>query len=129
VFLETIPKGATGKLQRIGLAEKVGLEAFDPVLVKVPHVAPRTPVEEVVAAAWAEVLRTDTPGIDDNFFAAGGDSITAAQLVSRVRDLLRVELPLLAFFDAPSVAGAAAEVEALLAVEQTAADGAGTAPA
>ncbi len=117
LFLEEIPKGATGKLQRIGLADRLGIPAFDPVRVDTPHVAPRTPVEEVLAALWGQVLRCDPPGVHDNFFAVGGDSVTATQLVARIRDSLRVELPLLGFFDAPTVAGAATEIELLMAAE------------
>ncbi len=117
LFLKEIPKGPTGKLQRIGLADRLGIPAFDAVPVDAPPVAPRTPVEEILAALWGQILRCDPPGVYDNFFAAGGDSVTATQLVARVRDSLRVELPLLSFFDAPTVADTAAEIERLLAAE------------
>jgi len=51
----------------------------------VEHVAPRTPLEEILAAVWAEVLRLERVGVHDNFFALGGDSILAIQAVTRSR--------------------------------------------
>ena len=116
-FLDVIPTGPTGKMQRIGLADRLGV-AFDarpPVVVN--YVAPRTPAEEIIASIWGSVMASDPPGIDDNFFDAGGDSTLAAQLIARVRDMLAVDVSLIAFFDAPTVAGLAANVEAAMALE------------
>lgn len=116
VLVDAIPKGPTGKPQRIGLAARLGIEADGgrAAASEVP-VAPRTPVEEIVAALWSEVLPQPPRGVHDDFFDAGGDSIRASQLVGRVRDALSVELTLLDFFDAPTVAGVAAIVEPQLA--------------
>jgi acyl-CoA synthetase (AMP-forming)/AMP-acid ligase II/thioesterase domain-containing protein len=80
VLLDAIPKGPTGKLQRIGLAEKLGDR------LKPPFVAPRTPVEERLAEIWASALGVARVGIHDNFFALGGDSLLAAQVLAQAFD-------------------------------------------
>lgn len=116
VFVDAIPTGPTGKLQRLGLAERLGVKAEVPV-DDLDLTPPRTPVEEIVAAAWADVMERPAPGVRRNFFALGGDSILATRLAARLRDLLAVELPLLALFDAPSVEGIAQAVEGLLGEE------------
>ncbi len=75
-------------------------------------VEPRTVIEEMVASAWAEVLKLDRVGIHDSFFTLGGHSLLATQVVARVRRTLEVELPLRAMFEAPTVAEFAKRIEA-----------------
>ncbi|HYP52459.1 MAG TPA: condensation domain-containing protein, partial [Pyrinomonadaceae bacterium] len=75
-----------------------------------PFVAARTPVEEMLASVWSEVLGVELVGASDDFFALGGQSLLATQMVSRVRELFRVELPLRAVFEAPTLAQLAARV-------------------
>jgi amino acid adenylation domain-containing protein/non-ribosomal peptide synthase protein (TIGR01720 family) len=77
-------------------------------------VAPRTPVEELLADIWTQVLYADRVGVRDNFFELGGHSLLATQLISRVRDAFRIELPVRAIFEQPVLAGLAQEVEAAL---------------
>ncbi len=110
LFLDEIPKGPTGKRQRIGLAEKLGLTATDPTVSSAAYVGPRTPVEETLVSIWSGVLAVDAVGIHDNFFQLGGDSILAAQVINRVRETLQVELPFLVFFQQPTVANMAVKI-------------------
>ena len=76
-------------------------------------VGPRTPVEEILAGIWSEVLRADHISINDDFFARGGHSLLVAQMVSRVRQALQVELPLRSVFESPTIAALADVIESL----------------
>jgi acyl-CoA synthetase (AMP-forming)/AMP-acid ligase II len=111
VLLDAIPKGATGKLQRIGLAARLGLVSPEADAPTHEYLAPRTPLEEILAAIWSDVLQVAAPGVLDHFFHAGGDSLLATKFVARVRAMLGVELTLLTFFDGPTVAHLAAAIE------------------
>ncbi len=99
VRLDAMPLLPNGKVDRLSLP--------DPGLVsgssEDTYVAPQTPVEEVLANMWAGLLRVERVGVNDNFFELGGHSLLAVQLISRIRDLLLVELPLLTLFEAPTV--------------------------
>lgn len=111
IFLETIPKGATGKPQRIGLAARLGIEVVQRSSSEEAHVAPRNEIEEIVASIWTEVLKGGTPSVTADFFDSGGDSIKAAQLVSRICASLAVEFTIENFFNAPNVAEVAEFLE------------------
>jgi amino acid adenylation domain-containing protein len=74
-------------------------------------VAPRTPVEGVLPGIWAEVLGLEQVGAYDNFFEIGGHSLTATQVISRVRRAFDIELPLRRLFETPTVAGLAVSIE------------------
>nr|MCU0507748.1 amino acid adenylation domain-containing protein [Anaerolineae bacterium] len=78
------------------------------------YVAPRTPTEERMAAAWSEVLGVEQVGAFDDFFQLGGHSLLATQLVSRLRVEFQVELPLRSIFESPTVAALAEQVDAAL---------------
>ena len=75
-----------------------------------PYRAPRTATEELLASLWAEVLGVSPVGVDDSFLELGGHSLVATQIVSRVRDLFAVELPIAALFESPTVAELALRV-------------------
>ncbi|HYH78800.1 MAG TPA: amino acid adenylation domain-containing protein, partial [Longimicrobium sp.] len=109
VVLEALPVTANGKVDR------AALPAPDTLGSRGTYVAPRTPAEERMAGIWAEVLGVERAGGEDNFFDLGGHSLLATQLVSRVREAFRTELPLRAVFEAPTLAELAGRVEALLA--------------
>ncbi|HEY6322315.1 MAG TPA: amino acid adenylation domain-containing protein, partial [Thermoanaerobaculia bacterium] len=108
VFLPALPLRPNGKLDR---------RALPP-----PHPGsgvtgrpPSTPLEEVVAAAWCEVLQREAVDVEADFFAAGGHSLLATQLASRLTRALGVPVPLRLLFEAATVARQAAELAALLA--------------
>jgi amino acid adenylation domain-containing protein len=107
VLLDALPLTANGKVDRQALARLD--PARQPEAERI-FVAPRDQVEERVAALWGEVLAIERPGVEDNFFEAGGHSLLAARLIGRLREAFQVELPLAALFDTPTVAGLAAAV-------------------
>jgi acyl-CoA synthetase (AMP-forming)/AMP-acid ligase II/acyl carrier protein len=100
VLLDSLPLTPNGKIDRKALPAP---DQFRPELGDT-FTAPRTPVEEMLAGIWAEILKLDKVGIHDNFFHVGGHSLLATQVVSRIRDALSVELPLRYVFEAPTIA-------------------------
>src|SRR5205823_4742839 len=100
-----IPKGPTGKVQRIRMVKQLGFGEASAAKseTRAQTVACRTEVEAKLVKIWEEVLRTEPIAVHDNFFELGGDSLTAAQIVSRVRDAFQFELPLSCIFDYPMV--------------------------
>jgi oxalate---CoA ligase len=103
-FLAELPKGPTGKLQRIGLAAKLGLDHPEQPVASQPFVAPATPDEIRLADLWRQVLLVERVGLHDNFLDLGGDSLLATRLISRIRDAFGVDLPIRAVFYSPTVA-------------------------
>jgi amino acid adenylation domain-containing protein len=82
--------------------------------------APRTPVEEMLAGIWTEVLSVEGAGAGDDFFSLGGHSLVAARVVARVRELLGVELPLREIFERPRLAELAERIAELRRPGETA---------
>nr|MDZ8007541.1 amino acid adenylation domain-containing protein [Nostoc sp. DedSLP05]MDZ8097380.1 amino acid adenylation domain-containing protein [Nostoc sp. DedSLP01] len=80
VLLESLPLTSNGKVDRRALPKP----ELDSTLLE-KFVAPRTPVEEMLAQIWAEVLKLNQVGIHDNFFELGGDSILSIQIISRAK--------------------------------------------
>ncbi|NNB93012.1 non-ribosomal peptide synthase/polyketide synthase [Corallococcus exiguus] len=108
VLLESLPLNANGKVDR------KALPAPDASAVaRAPSRPPSTDTERQLAALWADVLKLDTVGAEDDFFALGGHSLLATQVISRVRATFGMELPLSELFAAPTVAALAERVEAL----------------
>ncbi|HEX7182532.1 MAG TPA: amino acid adenylation domain-containing protein [Thermoanaerobaculia bacterium] len=116
VVMDALPLNANGKVDRRALPEPDWERSRGK-----GYAAPRGPLEELLAGIFAEVLRTEAVGADDDFFGLGGHSLLATQVISRVRELCRVELPLRRLFEAPTVAGLAAHVEAAQRAERGAA--------
>jgi acyl carrier protein len=108
VYLEELPVSPSGKVDRASLPEPQGAR---PDLER-EYVAPRTELEETVAAIAAELLGIDRVGVHDSFFELGGHSLLATQFVSRAREAFDIELPLRTLFEHPTVAELALEIEA-----------------
>ena len=115
-IVSEIPKGPTGKVQRIGLAARLGLAGR--VASARTFVAPRTPLETALAEFWAEILQVEQIGIHDDFFASGGDSLLAAHVLSHMYQITQVELEVSRFFEAPTVAEVARHLETLIQAGQ-----------
>jgi len=107
VVLESLPLTPSGKVDRRALPAPDGAR---PELEAV-YVAPRTPMEELLANIWAQVLGIGRVGVHDNFFELGGHSLLATQLISRLHEAFQVELPLRDLFESPTVAALAECVE------------------
>jgi acyl carrier protein len=100
VPLDSLPLTANGKIDRRRLSElsKPSSQNDD------NFVAPRTQLEEDLAGLWADILKVERVGINDNFFDLGGHSLLATRLIFRLREHFNVELPLRALLEAPSIA-------------------------
>jgi acyl carrier protein len=118
VFLDALPLTPSGKVDR----ESLPLAVQSSLDSGTDYVAPRDPVEHVVARIWGEVLKIERVSIVDNFFELGGHSLLATQVMSRVRETFRAELPLRKLFERPTVAGLAASVEEAISGDAAPAD-------
>lgn len=106
VMLDELPLMPNGKVDRRALL------AVEPTSLRTEsYVAPRTPVEEVLASIWADVLGTERVGVRDNFFGLGGHSLLATQVAARTREAFDVEVPVTYLFEQPNLEGFAALIE------------------
>jgi amino acid adenylation domain-containing protein len=80
-------------------------------------VTPRNPEEEKLVGIWTQVLRLDRIGVNDNFFELGGHSLIATQIISRIRNIFRVQMPLHSFLETPTIAGLAEKISQCPVVE------------
>jgi oxalate---CoA ligase len=108
VFVQEIPKGATGKIQRIGLVEKLKAEleamrAHEPADGSTPH----TLVEAEIVTIWQEILSIEQISIQDDFLTLGGDSIQAIRILIRVNERFGTDLQINDIITAPTAASLA----------------------
>jgi acyl carrier protein len=109
VLLEQLPLTPNGKIDRQALRILTPTEGQEE-----KYVAPRTPMEQTIAAIWQEVLGLEQVGVHDNFFDLGGHSLLATRVVSRVRQEFHVDLKLMDFFKMPTIAELSKGLEGLL---------------
>jgi amino acid adenylation domain-containing protein/non-ribosomal peptide synthase protein (TIGR01720 family) len=103
IVLDEMPLNASGKLDRKSLPA--------PVFEARGYRAPTNPVEEIVANTFAEVLGAARVGLDDDFFALGGNSLIATQVMARLGSALNARVGVRELFEAPTVVALAALVE------------------
>ncbi|XAG00213.1 amino acid adenylation domain-containing protein [Pseudomonas sp. REB1044] len=121
LVLEAWPLTANGKLDRKALPKP------DASQLQKGYAAPRTALEQQLAAIWSEVLNVEQVGLHDNFFELGGHSLLATQVTSRIRQRLNLEVPLRALFESPDLAtfaqaaaeGSASQAPALIPVDRS----------
>jgi amino acid adenylation domain-containing protein len=109
LFVDEIPKSASGKPERLNLAKKFRALLSQPRIRE--SLAPQTETEKTLAAIWSKVLAVGHFDIQDNFFNLGGDSLRAMQVISRIRESMQIELSIRSFFETPTVAGLAQRIE------------------
>ena len=107
VTLDRMPVSSNGKIDRKSLPEP-GRSRPE---LETAAISARTPIEELLASIWSQVLRVDQVGVFDNFFELGGHSLLATQVMARVRDAFGVEVALRAIFDNPTIAALARFLE------------------
>ncbi|MGV0804438.1 amino acid adenylation domain-containing protein [Mycolicibacterium setense] len=100
VVVDEFPLTSSGKIDRRALPE--------PVFVAASFRSPQTPTEKTVAEVFAEVLGLDRVGLDDDFFALGGDSLIAIRVSTRLQSALGKDVPVRYLFDTPTVGRLAA---------------------
>jgi amino acid adenylation domain-containing protein len=107
VRLTALPLTATGKVDLRALPAP---DQLRPDLER-NYVAPENEMEQRIAAIWSEILHIDRVGIHDNFFELRGDSLLATQVVARIRQSIHKTFTLRNFFEAPTVAAQAVQIE------------------
>ena len=98
VELDNLPRTLNGKIDRKALPDLELLQAEREL-----EAGKMTPVEEILAGIWCEVLRLPSIARHGNFFNLGGHSLLVTQVLARVREYLRVEVPIRSIFEAPTL--------------------------
>ena len=111
VLLDELPRTPSGKVDRAALPEPDQFQSES-------FIAPRNPMEELVAEIWSQVLNLPQVGAEDNFFRLGGHSLLATQVISRVREVFSVEVSLRRLFEEPTVRGLSRSIEEALRAGQ-----------
>ena len=107
VVLDRLPLKANGKIDRKS-PPSPGIASRNRIFV-----APRTALEDELAAIWCKALGIEQLGIHDNFFAVGGHSLLAAQTIARINNAFAMQIPLALLFEYPTIASFAQQLEQL----------------
>ncbi|MEP7010534.1 MAG: amino acid adenylation domain-containing protein [Acidobacteriota bacterium] len=107
ILLDALPLNANGKVDRAALpSPSEGREGKADGFV-----APRTPVEEVLAILWGQALGVESIGVHEDFFDLGGNSLLATRLISRMRETFHVDVSVRRMFESPTISGIAQDLE------------------
>lgn len=99
VRVEQLPLLPSGKVNRRAMpAPEPAIRTIDE-----PLIAPRNPIEHTLAAIWRDLLGCEQIGVHDGFFDLGGHSLVATQVISRLRDIFAIDLPLRSLFERPTI--------------------------
>jgi amino acid adenylation domain-containing protein len=109
VALDRLPVTPSGKLDRRALVAACQA-AWARETELPPGARPNTPTEHAIAQAWRQVLGRGSVGVDDNFFDAGGNSISALRVHALISEALGVEFPVTVFFQRPTIRALAAHL-------------------
>jgi SAM-dependent methyltransferase len=107
IVLQTLPLTPNGKIDRRALPDPVQTEDRSPTALQ-----PANVIESALCSVWSEILDVQSIGVTDNFFERGGHSLLATQLISRLRSIFQIDLPLRAIFESPTVRQLAAVLQA-----------------
>jgi amino acid adenylation domain-containing protein len=110
VQMDSLPLTSNGKVDRSALPSP----QISNILRDKPFVAPRTLLEKVLAEIVQKLIGLDQVGIEDNFFALGGHSLMAAELIVKLRARFGVDLPLQVVFESPTIVQLSAEIQRLI---------------
>ncbi len=113
IEMPKMPLNANGKIDRLALPRPEDVKG-----AQKEATPPRTPSEEIISAIWAEVLKREGIGVEDNFFEIGGHSLLATQIASRLREHFRMVVPVRTIFEAPSIAELAKRLDTARREEQ-----------
>jgi len=107
VLLDALPLAPNGKVDRAALPAPGASRGLAPAALT----APRDELERDLARVWCEILELAEVGVDDDFFDLGGDSLMVSWVVVRIQDVLGVEVPMRALYEAPTIAALARLIE------------------
>ena len=114
-LIDTIPLSPNGKVDRKQLAS-IDLQALHS---STAYIAPRTAIEETLQTLWQDVLAVNTIGVHDNFFDIGGNSLSATQIITRIRQHFSLDLPLRSLFEVNTIEGIAEIISAMSLHQET----------
>lgn len=114
ILLDALPLTANGKVDRSSLGALKGLRSQ----LKAAYMAPQTDMEQLIASVWQEILQIERVGSQDNFFALGGDSLQATQVLSRLREKSSINLSIQSLLETTTLATLAESIEQLQQITQ-----------
>lgn len=116
VILDEIPLGPTGKVQRVGLAKKLGLDKAlpKPISGEETLVSPRTDIEMTIREIWQQTLRTSNIGVTQSFRSLGGDSMLATLIHTKLETTFTIDIPLFELYAATTITAQAELIDRIM---------------